>query len=296
MAERHRAAADVDPLRIEVQLLEEGEGDHREGLVDLPQVDVRRRQAGPREDAADGAHRRGGEPLRSLGGGAVGDDARERLAPQRGRVGGGGEHQGGGAVVDLAGVGGGHRAVLLEGGLEVRHLRQVDLERLLVALDAHRVALALRHLHRHDLACEGAVLGRLASAPVALGGEGVLLFAAEPVLGGADLGAVAHVQVVVDVPQAVEDHRVEELAVAEAQPVAGARQQVGRLAHALHAAGGDHLEVAAAQVVGAIHHRPHPRAAHLVEGDGAGGIGQPAPSAAWRAGAWPTPAVSTEPM
>ena len=44
------------------------------------------------------------------------------------------------------------------------------------------------------------------------------------------------------------------------------------------------------------HRRLHAGAAHLVDGGAAGASGRPAPSAAWRAGAWPWPAGSTQPM
>jgi hypothetical protein len=46
---------------------------------------------------------------------------------------------------------------------------------------------------------------------------------------GHDLPAAAHVLVVVGVPQAVVDHRVDELAVAQPEALAGLGQQVGRV-------------------------------------------------------------------
>ncbi|MNC34112.1 hypothetical protein D3C75_825290 [compost metagenome] len=65
-----------------------------------------------------------------------------------------------------------------------------------------------------------------------------------------------------------------EFGVAHAQAAARLFQQVGRVGHALHAAG-DHHRVGAGleQVVGQ-HQRLHPRAAQLVDGGAAGGRGQ----------------------
>jgi hypothetical protein len=180
------------------------------------------------------------------------------------------EDQGGGAVVDLAGVAGGDRAVLLEGGFERADAREVGLERLLVPVDDPRLPLLLGDRDRHDLLGEEPRLGRLPGAPVALDREGVLLLAAELEFAGAELGAAPHVEVIVGIPQAVVDHRIDELAVPEAEAVAHACGQVGGLAHALHPPGHHQLEVAAAEVVGGDHHRPHAGAADLVQGEGAG--------------------------
>ena len=75
---------------------------------------------------------------------------------------------------------------------------------------------------------------------------GVLLLAADPELARDHRVVLHHVQRVVGVREAVEDHRVDQLAVT--QPVAEARllQQVRRVRHRLHPAGDDHLVIAGA--------------------------------------------------
>ena len=69
MAERDRAAVGVDALRIDIERADGGERDAREGLVDLPQVDVGGRQAVAGEQALRGL---GGPQVQ--GGVRAGDD------------------------------------------------------------------------------------------------------------------------------------------------------------------------------------------------------------------------------
>ena len=72
------------------------------------------------------------------------------------------------------------------------------------------------------------------------------------------------------------DHRVDDLAVAHAQPFAHARQQVRRVAHRLHAAGDRDVDVAGGDALRREHHRLQARAAHLVDRQRRDAIGQPA--------------------
>ena len=97
-------------------------------------------------------------------------------------------------------------------------------------------------LHRdgHDLLGERAVLVGLLGALQALDGEGVLRLARELVVLRGVLGVGAHqAALVVGVLQAVEEHVVLDLGVAEPGAAAHLGQQVGRVGHALHAAGDD---------------------------------------------------------
>jgi hypothetical protein len=66
--------------------------------------------------------------------------------------------------------------------------------------------------------------------------------------------------------------RVNDLLVAQAVTVPGLGQQVGRLGHALHAAGHKDGPHAGAEGVRGLHDALEPRAADLVHGDGAGGL------------------------
>ena len=79
---------------------------------------------------------------------------------------------------------------------------------------------------------------------MALDGIAVLAFAIDVVVARDDLAGVPHVALLEGAPQAVVDHRVDDLAVAHAQAFARAIEQVGAVAHRLHAAGDDHLGVA----------------------------------------------------
>ena len=99
---------------------------------------------------------------------------------------------------------------------------------------------------------------------------------ADVVVLGDDLAGVAHVALLERAPQAVVDHRVDELAVAHAQAFAHARQQVRAVAHRLHAAGDRDVDVAGANALGGQHHGLEPRAAHLVDGQRGDVIGEPA--------------------
>src|SRR5207302_2747235 len=116
-------------------------------------------------------------------------------------------------------------------------LAEVYAVRLLVLGNHEGWAFLLWHLHPYDLALEGARGDRLTSPPVALQREVVQLLPRELVLLGAQLASVAHVEVVVHVPQAVLDEAVGQFAVPEAIALARLLQQVRRARHILHAAG-----------------------------------------------------------
>src|SRR3989449_11777811 len=91
----------------------------------------------------------------------------------------------------------------------------------------------------HDLRLELPSLLRGGRLLLALGGELVLLRAADAVLGGDVLGGDAHVDEGDRAGETVGDHRVEDLVVPQADAEAGLLEDVGRAAHALHAAGDD---------------------------------------------------------
>jgi hypothetical protein len=137
------------------------------------------------------------------------------------------------------------RALLVEGRAQAREPLDAGVgARPLVLRHHDRVLLPLRHGDGNDLGVELAGLHRGAGAPVALDGEGVLLLAGDVELPRDELAGVAHVVVVVDVPETVEDHPVEQLSVPEPLPGARLGQVVGRVGHRLHAAGHDDLGVA----------------------------------------------------
>ena len=76
---------------------------------------------------------------------------------------------------------------------------------------------------------------------MAAGRVGVLLFAGDAVFVGHQLAGVAHVEVVVVVPEAVPDDAVERLAVTEPRARPRRRQQVGRVRHRFHPTSHNHV-------------------------------------------------------
>src|SRR5262249_2181649 len=74
----------------------------------------------------------------------------------------------------------------------------------------------------------------------------------------------------------VVNHRVDDGAVAHAEALADAREQVRAVAHRLHAAGDGDVDVARRNALGREHHRLETRAADLVDGEGAHRVRKPA--------------------
>ena len=180
-------------------------------------------------------------------------------------------------VVDARGVRRGHRAVLVEGRLEALHrLDRRAMARILV-VGEHHGPLARGHLVGNDLVPEAARLLRGLGLVLALDRELVLLLARDRVFLGHVLGGDAHVVLVVDVPQAVDDHRVDQLRVAHAKAVARAVQHVRRRAHVLLAARDHDVRVAAGDGLRAQHRRLEAGAADLVDGHRRDHVGQAGP-------------------
>jgi hypothetical protein len=100
-----------------------------------------------------------------------------------------------------------------------------------VGIEQDGIALFLGNRHGDDFIAEPA--GRLRGSSLGLAGQGqgVLHLARDAVGFGHVLGGHAHVVLVVDVPQAVDDHRVDHLPVAHALAVPRAQQHMraGRL-------------------------------------------------------------------
>ena len=78
MAERDRAAVDVQPVGIDRQLLQAGEHLRGERLVQLDEIDLIERQAGQLQHLADRRHRADAEALGLDAGGREGDEPAER--------------------------------------------------------------------------------------------------------------------------------------------------------------------------------------------------------------------------
>ncbi len=174
-----------------------------------------------------GLHRGGGEPERILGVDAGGDDPCQRLEPAGCGEGRGGENEGGRAVVEGGGVGGGDRAVGFERGAERGEFVVVDPLRTFVPVDAGGLAAGVDDLDRRDLAREQS--GLLGGVCALERGDGILVLpgAGEAIARRAGFGAGAHVEIVVRIPEAIADERINDLLVTDAVTVAGLGQQVG---------------------------------------------------------------------
>jgi len=82
------------------------------------------------------------------------------------------------------------------------------------------------------------------------------------------------VVLVVDVPQAIDDHGVGHFPIAHALAIAAAVQDVRAGAHVFLTTGDDDLAVAPSHGLGGQHHRFQARAAHRVDGQCGGFFGQ----------------------
>ena len=144
----------------------------------------------------------------------------------------------------------GDGAVLGEGGAQLLHPLDVGAVADVFVLVDDGVALAGLDGEGDDLVLEAAGVLRRLGLVLAGHGELVLLLAADLPLLGDVLGGLAHVVAVEGVPEAVLDHRVDELHVAHlvALPQVLA---VGRHRHVLLPARGDDRRVAELDVLGA---------------------------------------------
>jgi hypothetical protein len=156
------------------------------------------------------------------------------LQSELGRLARAHDHDGRGPVVDATGIARRHAARFVEGGLEAGQRLGARLAvDVLVGVEQHRIALALRDADRDDLVLELARVLRRGGFLLASQRKCVLHFARDAVRTGDVFGGDAHVVLVVDVPQAIDDHGVDHLPVAHALTLATAHQDVRRQRHVL---------------------------------------------------------------
>jgi hypothetical protein len=116
------APEDVDLLRVQLQLAQDGEALGGEGLVELEQVHGVRTQGGLLERLAHGGHGTDPHHLRIHRRRRVRNDARDRRESQALRPLRAGQDERGGAVVEAARVAGRDGAAVPERGLQRRQL------------------------------------------------------------------------------------------------------------------------------------------------------------------------------
>ena len=254
--------------RVDAQLLVDGAGLRGEGFVELEQIDVGGLPAGALQRLARGRHRAHAHGGRVQAAGGERGDASQRLQAQRGGLLRRHHHHGGGAVVDARGVARRHRAGLVKRraqagqrfgiGLPVDELVGVeDASDRPSSAECETGTISSLNL---PASCAAAAFCWLASASASC------MSRLMPCCLGHVLGRDAHVVLVVDVPQAVDDHGVDHLPVAHALAVARARQHVRRGAHVLLAAGDHDLAVAPGDRLRRQHHGLQAGAADGVDG------------------------------
>ncbi len=245
MAERHRAPPDVHARGIEPQHPVVGDRHDRKGFIDLPEIDVVLLPADLAEQPLDRPRRRGGEPLGRLGVPRRADDAGHRLPAAR-----------------LAATSAAASTSAAAPSLIDEAFPAVTVPSF---WKAGRSVASFSMSPRPGSSSSATILGApffcaistgtisarnfpsatARSAPlVRLDGERVLVGAGDPLFLRAELGAVAHVDVAVGVPQAVMDQGIDHLRVAQPVSLARLGQQIRRVAHRLHAARHHHVVLA----------------------------------------------------
>ncbi len=150
-----------------------------------------------------------------------------------------GHHHRSGAVIHSRRVPGGHGAILLESGLQrSEHLDGRVFAGRFILLKKHRWLpfFLCGNLHGNDLRLEAAFLDGGQRLAMRVQGELILLLALDAILLGNILTRDPHVVVVVNIPQPIVHHGVDDLRVAQAVSLARLRQQVGSVGHGFHAA------------------------------------------------------------
>ena len=272
VADGDRSTVDVDFVGRRAKLAGDGEGLGGEGFVELKQIDAVDGPPGTVESfagAVDGGHH---DPLGIDAAGGVRNDAGERLQSEVTRFGRGHDNDGSGGIVNARRVARGDRPIFFEGGLEgaKRFDGRVFADGLVVIEKSRRLTFFLcGNFDGNDFGGEAALAPGGCGFFVGEEREAILILAGDAVLLGDELGGLAHVEVVVDVPEAVVDHRVDCGGIPHTEAGARLREQVGSVGHRLHAAGDDDVRIAGLDGLRGERDGAQARAADHVDGDGA---------------------------
>ncbi len=278
MAEGDRAAVDVGDLRADTELAH-GLDPHRgKRFVDLVKIHVSGSQALLAQRRRDRVGRLGLQRGVRAGDEAVLADLGEYGQPELDSLRPAHHHDRRRAVGDLRGRAGRDRAVVAEGGTQLRQrLRGGVTADTLVLADEHRVTAALGHLDRDDLVVEQPVLDRGGGALMGAGGELVLLDPADAQPRVVPLGSQPHRDLVDRAEQGIVGGGVQQLGTAVADALTQGRQQVRGTCHRLHATGDDDVELATGDVGVGECDRVQTRQADLVHRDRGNVHGDAAP-------------------
>src|ERR1700678_3465430 len=239
MADGDGAAVHVYFVGIEAELAHHAQRLHREGFVEFVEIDVFVLPAGLLPDFADcinGSHH---YPLRIDAAGRLRNDSDHGLDAEFAGSLRAGDDQGRGAVVYPGSIAGGYGAVFLEGRLQCAENFDggVLAGRLVFFEERGRFAFLLRrNLHGNNLRLEAALFDGSQRFAMRVEGEVVLLFAADFIFLGDVLAGDAHVVVVVNIPEAVVHHGVDDLRVAQTISFARLRQEIRSVGHRFHSA------------------------------------------------------------
>ena len=201
MADRDRAAVDVELVGIDAELVAAIDHLHRIGLVELPEIDVVDLEAVPLQEPRDRGNRADAHLVRLDAGGDEAAKYAERLqALPRGDL-VAHDHAGRGAVGELAGIAGAD-GLALEHRLDLcKSLRRRIGPRAFILGQGHPLIGDLLGIviddghpcrERHDLVVEATALQRGADAALAFEAVLVLLVAPDLVAFGDNLGGLQH--------------------------------------------------------------------------------------------------------
>jgi hypothetical protein len=231
VAESDRAAVDVDLVvvgwLVPAQILVDRARLGGECLIEFDQVELIASPAGLLERLVRSRRRTHTHDRRVDADGRKADDARERFQPERLGAVGGHHQQCRRAVVEAGCVAGGDRSLLVERGPESRERFGVGLPiDELVRVEHQWIALALRNADRNDLFLEPP--GVLCRGRLGLRRQRqcILRRTIDRMRLSDVFGGVSHVVLVVDVPQAVDDHAVDDLGIAHAEAITRAEHHM----------------------------------------------------------------------
>ena len=234
MAERDRAAIDVDLGCIPAKLDAHAERLRGERLVGFDQIHVVDRISGLFKNLAGRESGTDTHDGRIDAGGSARDKLRHRFHAQLLRFLCAHNDDRGGAVVDAGSVCGGHSTVLLKGGFELgQALGDNAGARELVRVE-HNCVLFNLDRNRNDFIFKLAGLLSGFALLLAAGGKLVLHLAGDAVFLGNVFSSDAHVIVVERVGQRVVNHRVNKCAVAHTVAVTALRKRIRCAGHILH--------------------------------------------------------------
>ena len=173
------------------------------------------------------------------------------------------QHHGARPVVQCGRVCRRDRPLTVKSRTQGRNLVQLHVAVFLVAIHDEVVPPTLGHRDGHHFCLEFAFVPCFGGTAVALHGKGILRFARDVLLFGAELCTIPHVRGVVNVGQAVEQHAVLDFDVAKFGAFA-AIEVMGYHAHVLHPSGHDQLCITCGDGLGSKGNGLHAARAHFV--------------------------------